>query len=169
MSAASAALVTATVGNGLVAGLFLGFTCAVMPGLRRVDDAAFVATMRSVNRAILNPLFGVVLVGTPVATVAAVVLGWTRVDDAGGADGAGSALPWLVAGLAGTVLTLAITFAVNVPLNERLDRAPDDDDRLLAAARSAFERPWTRWNAWRTLTATAATALLAIGGLAARG
>ena len=44
---------------GLVAGLFAGFAYAVMPGLRRADDATVVQAMREVNRAILNPVFAV--------------------------------------------------------------------------------------------------------------
>ncbi|MGC5616639.1 DUF1772 domain-containing protein [Georgenia sp. Z1491] len=148
MSAGSAALAAATVGNGLTAGLFLGFTCAVMPGLARVDDAGFVAAMRSINRAIQNPLFGLVLVGTPLATVAATV--------------ARPASPWLLAGLVATAATLAITLARNVPLNVALDRASGGGPAQLTAARAAFERPWRRWNALRTLTGTAATALLAV-------
>ena len=47
-----ALLVASTLTTGLVAGLFYAFSCAVMPGLRRTDDAVLVATMTAVNRAI---------------------------------------------------------------------------------------------------------------------
>ena len=47
---------------------------------------------------------------------------------------------------------LAVTFAVNVPLNNRLNAATGDP----AAARAAFEAPWVRWNLVRTVLNTAA-------------
>ena len=52
-----AALIAATLGTGLIGGLFFGFATAVMPGLARTDDRTFVATMQGINEAILNPLF----------------------------------------------------------------------------------------------------------------
>ena len=50
-------LISSTVATGLSAGLLYGFACAVMPGLKEVDDRAFVAVMQSVNRRILNGWF----------------------------------------------------------------------------------------------------------------
>ncbi|MGO1562759.1 MAG: anthrone oxygenase family protein [Actinomycetaceae bacterium] len=145
-------IVAATVGNGLTAGLLLGFSCAVLPGLGRADDATFVTTFRVVNRAIQNPVFGLVFAGTPLVAAASVV-----------AVGVGdrSVMPWVVAGLAGSAVTIAITFARNIPLNDALDEAPTATAAGLRAARTAFEGPWSRWNAVRTLASTVATACLA--------
>src|SRR6478736_5782790 len=67
-------LIAATITTGLVAGLLFGFACAVMPGLRRVDDAEFVVVMQSINRRILNGWFLVCFVGAPLLTVAVGVL-----------------------------------------------------------------------------------------------
>ena len=64
-------LISATVASGLAAGLLYGFACAVMPGLKEVDDRAFVSALRSVNRRILNGWFLLTFVGSPVLTVAA--------------------------------------------------------------------------------------------------
>ena len=63
-------LIAATIASGLTAGLFYGFACAVMPGLRQVDDRAFVA-MQSINRRIINGAFLITFIGAPVLTVAA--------------------------------------------------------------------------------------------------
>ena len=59
---------------------------------------------------------------------------------------------WIVAGLVLYAAVLAVTFAVNVPLNNRLDAATGDP----AAARAAFEAAWVRWNLVRTVLSTAA-------------
>src|SRR3954451_10173744 len=66
-------LISSTVATGLSAGLLYGFACAVMPGLKDVDDSAFVAVMQSVNRRILNGWFLVTFVGAPVLTIGAAV------------------------------------------------------------------------------------------------
>ena len=125
-------LLAATAGTGLVAGLFVGFSVAVMPGLRRVDDAAFLATMRRINVAIVNPVFLLLFLGSPVLLVAAALV---RQRDT-----------WLLAATALHLVGLVVTFAVNIPLNNRLDSAADP-----APARADFERPWTRAHTVRTV------------------
>ncbi len=66
-----AVLVAATVGNGLLAGVFFGFSSGVVPGLRRVDDRSFVTVVRAVNLSIVNGLFLLVFLGAPILTMAA--------------------------------------------------------------------------------------------------
>ncbi|MGH3838754.1 MAG: hypothetical protein ACRDSG_06445 [Pseudonocardiaceae bacterium] len=51
------ALVAATLATGLQAGLYYAFAVSVMPGLRRIDDRAFVEAMQQINVAIINPWF----------------------------------------------------------------------------------------------------------------
>ena len=135
----------ALVGTGLVAGLFLTFSIAVLPGLQRLPPARAAAAMQQINRAILNPLFGLVFGGTAVASVIVAV----------------TALPGDPLRFLAALLTLVggyvVTFAANIPLNNALDRAEPD-----AAAWERFAGPWTRWNHLRALTTTAATVLLAL-------
>lgn len=144
-------LVAATVTTGLSAGLFNAFSVAVMPGLARVDDRAFVETMRAINVAILNGWFAVVFVGPVLLIGAGVVAQW--------GDGS-PALPWTVAAGALYAATLAVTGGANVPRNVRLDAPPPGQPP--SATRAAFERGWVRWNLVRTVTATAAFAALVI-------
>lgn len=141
MSWSGAALVAGTVTTGLIAGLFAAFSYAVMPGLAGTDDATFVSSMQRINVAILNPVFGLCFGGALVLTALAVLLGRDRA-------GAG----WIVAGLVLYVAVLVVTFAVNVPLNDRLDAATGDP----AAARAVFETSWVAWNHVRSLLCTAA-------------
>lgn len=150
---AGAALLAATITTGLMAGLFAAFSYAVMPGLGRASDLAFVEGMQRINAAILNGWFGVCFGGALLASVAATLLHLGR---------GRPALPWIVAGLVLYGLTLAGTFAVNVPLNDRL-LAAGDPARIgdLAAVRAAFETTWVRWNVVRTALCTAGFGCLA--------
>jgi len=141
VSWSGAALLAGTVATGLMAGPFAAFSYAVMPGLGRTDDATFVQSMQRINVAILNPFFGLCFGGALVLTALAVLLHRGRAP-----------LSWIVAGLVLYVLVLVVTFAVNVPLNNRLDAATGDP----ATARAAFEAAWVRWNAVRTVLCTAA-------------
>jgi uncharacterized membrane protein len=148
-----ATLVAATVATGLLAGLFWSFTVAVMPGLRQVDDRAFVATMQRINVSIVNPVFLLVFLASPILTLAAALF------QLGAADRA--ALPWAVAGFVLATATIVITFGANIPLNNALDAAgPPEQVGDLAAVRERFEARWVRLNNVRTLTSTAAFACL---------
>ena len=144
MSWSGAALLAGTVTSGLMAGLFAAFSYAVMPGLGRTDDATFVPSMQRINVAILNGWFGISFGGALVFTAVAAGLHLGRANR--------SVLPWIVAGLVLYAAVLVVTFAVNVPLNDRLNAATTD----FAAAREAFERSWLRWNHVRSVLSTAA-------------
>ncbi|MGW4661925.1 anthrone oxygenase family protein [Streptosporangium sandarakinum] len=146
----SAALVASTLAMGLTAGLFAAFAYAVMPGLGRGGDRTFVEAMRQINVAILNGWFALAFGGALVLTLLAAAL-HLRGDSR-------SALPWIVAALVLYGLVLAVTFAVNVPLNDRLAAAGTGD---LAAAREHFEAAWVRWNVIRAAASTAAFGCLA--------
>ena len=145
MSWSGATLVAGTITTGLMAGLFAAFSYAIMPGLARTDDATFVAAMQRINVAILNPVFGLCFGGALALTALALVL-------RRGEPGAG----WILAGLLLYAAVLVVTFAANVPLNNRLDAATGDP----GAARAAFEAAWVRWNLLRSLLNTAALGCL---------
>ncbi|WP_433289421.1 DUF1772 domain-containing protein [Pseudonocardia sp. CA-142604] len=147
------ATVVAAVGSGLMAGLFFAFSAAVMPGLRRLRPEVGAAAMQAINRAILNPVFGVVFGGTPLLcllmAVAAPFSSWT---------GAG----WIVAGAVLHVVgSFGLTMVANVPLNNRLDAADPDSPAGVAVWADYLVR-WTAWNHVRTALCAAATAALAL-------
>ena len=137
-----------------MAGLFYAFSIAVMPGLARADDRAFVEAMQRINVAILNGWFALCFIGAVLFTAISAVLHL-------GADGR-PALPWILAALVLYGAALVITFRVNVPLNDALVAA-GEPDRItdLAAVRERFEPTWVRWNAARTVAGTAALGCLA--------
>ena len=134
-------LFAALLTTGLMAGLYLAFTIAVLPGIARSDDNTFVAAMRGMNAAILNPVFGLVFGGPLVFGVVALL---TRLPD-------GDAISSIASALSVYVPTLVITGVVNVPLNNRLDSTEPPE-----AARALFEQRWVRWNVVRTVLCTLA-------------
>lgn len=149
-------LCIATVVAGVGAGVFLAFSSAVMPGLRRVDDRAFVAAFQAIDRAILGPLYlGGVFLGTLALTVAAALLHLGAEQRA--------ELAWIIAAAALHVAVIGITGAVNVPSNDALRAAGDPAAIDVAAARAAFdERRWSRWNHVRGALSLATAAFLVV-------
>ncbi len=138
----AAALLGGTAATGLVAGLFLAFSTAVMPGLARSADRTFVETMQAINVAIINPVF-VVVFCAPLVLLAVAAFG-------------DRARAWVVAALVLYVLCFAITRAGNIPLNDALAGAGlPDDPAAITAAREAFEAPWNRLHVVRTLAVLA--------------
>ena len=142
------------IGSGLMAGLYFAFSTAVMPGLRRLSPAAGAAAMQQMNRAILNPLFGLVFGGTALVCLLLAV---------GAPLGGGAGTAWIVVGaLLYLVGSLGLTMAVNVPMNNRLDAA-DPAGAEGARIWADYLSRWTAWNHVRALACTAATAALTIG------
>jgi uncharacterized membrane protein len=141
-------LVPATAGTGLLAGLFYGWACSVMPGLGRADDRAFVESMQQMNEAIQNPVFFATFLGAP-ALVAGALVSARRA-------GSREVVRWIAAALVLHAIALGVTFAFNIPLNDELMNAGDPGGIAdLARVREDFERPWVAWNIVRTLGVTA--------------
>lgn len=153
----SVCLVIATLLCALVAGFLFAFAVVVMPGLRRLPDAEFLAAFCAMDGVIQRnqPLFMVVWVGSIPALVAAAVLGYGELE--------GAARWMLVAAAALYLLGVqAPTFVINVPLNNQLQRL--DFAKIDAAgchsARLGFERRWNRSNVARTVAAVVVAGLL---------
>src|SRR5687768_14442761 len=104
---------TAAIGSALLGGLYFAFSTAVMPALNRRPDSEAAAFMQEVNRVIQNPLFLLVFCGTAIACF--LVAGSAIVEP----DGARSLRA--TGGLVG-LSAFVSTAAVNIPLNNRLDR-----------------------------------------------
>ncbi|WP_236866724.1 anthrone oxygenase family protein [Brevibacterium daeguense] len=151
----------AIVTNGLLAGLFFAFTCAVTVGFRDVDDRTYIQAFRAINTAILNRRFLLAFFAAPLtAVVSAVLLPWR---------GNPTPLLWLGLGAICSALTFLITAAVNVPLNRALDRATVSSEAHVRDARQQFEPRWNRWHHTRTLTSTAALVSFALAVVLERG
>lgn len=70
-----------------------------------------------------------------------------------------------MAGAALSVLSVVVTMAFNVPLNNRLDALDPAGLSVADAARewAAYYGPWTAWNHVRTVAPLVGAALLLIG------
>ncbi len=127
--------------SGLLAGVFFVFAVAIMPALSGADDHTFEVSMNRINVSIVNPVFVLVFFGAPVLAVLAAVM---------------VRAPLLYAAATLAVITLLITIAANIPLNNQL---------AAGAGRPGFEQVWVRWNVVRTVTGIGSFAsLLASAG-----
>ena len=132
-------LLVALIGSGLMGGVFVAFSVAVMPALARRPAAEAVAMMQAVNRVIVGPAFLLLFLGTGVVAAAAAVL------DTGAVVGAALYL-------AGA---LGVTMVVNVPLNNALEADGE-------ATWARYQRRWTAWNHLRALASTGAAVALSV-------
>jgi uncharacterized membrane protein len=135
------------VGTGLMAGLFLAFSTAVMPALERLPAHEGAAAMQHINRDIQNPWFVVAFLGSTIAAGAvAVSTVWTWDEGSPGLRLAGGAL--FVLG------NFVVTVAYHIPRNDRLDRS--------AAYWSTFLDEWVPANHVRTVLAASGCILLVL-------
>jgi uncharacterized membrane protein len=140
----------ATVGSGLLAGVFFAFSAFVMSALRRLPDQDGAAAMRSLNVTAQRPPLMIALFGVSVLCVVVIVRAvtdWSR-------PGAG----WLLAGALLTVVgAVVVTAVVNVPLNNRLNAG--------TVAWSDFLAGWMPGNHARTVLCLAGCAALVAGAI----
>ncbi len=144
----------ATLGCGLVAGVFFAFSTFVMNALARIKPEQGIAAMQAINITAINPLFMVALFGTAVACIFLVVSSlfrWHQTD----------AVYLLVGSLLYLVGTLGVTIVFNVPLNEALARVEPSSTQG-ANLWVNYLANWTIWNHVRTAAALAAAASLTI-------
>ena len=150
-AAASAILLLATLGSGLMAGLFCAFSNFVMRALAGLPAPAGIAAMQAINRVILNPLFYSVFFGTALLCLVLVAAGAAGMEGVSG---------WAVFGSAVYVVgCFGVTAAFNVPLNNHLaavDPNADEGAQLWAD----YLTRWTWWNHVRSLATLVSTAAL---------
>jgi uncharacterized membrane protein len=151
------ALVIAAFLCALVAGFLFAFAVVVMPGIKRLTDRGFIEAFQVMDGIIQEgqPVFTAVWVGSAVALVVAAAFGLGHGDAAG---------RWLLV-IAAVAYLLGVqlpTFVVNIPLNNRLQSMDLEaaDAAEQATARAVFEARWNRWNAVRTVVASAVVLLL---------
>jgi uncharacterized membrane protein len=148
-----AAAFCATLGCGLMAGVFLAFSSFVMSALARLPAPQGIAAMQSINIRAITPVFMSVFLGTAVVCVFLIAAALIS-PPASGAE-------YLIAGgavyLVGTFL---VTIVFNVPRNNQL-AAADPQTETAARLWSEYLRSWTAWNHVRTVASLAATGILA--------
>jgi len=157
MTVLQTALVVATFLCSLVAGFLFAFAAVVMPGIRSLDDGAFIRAFQTIDRVIQNnqPLFVLVWVGSVLAVIVAGVVGVWALSGTARVATAVAALIYVL----GVQLP---TFTVNVPLNNQLQRlnVTTMNETARHDARQMFEARWNRWNVLRTVCASFVSVVL---------
>lgn len=144
----------AIVATGLMAGVYFIYAVAIMPGLRRLDDGAFVASFQETDRAIINPTF---LATFFAPTALCGISAFTEQGEPG--------YRWVLVALVLNAAIVAITMAVNVPLNDALKARGGVTGPDATAARQAFrEGRWVTWNWFRTVANVGALVSLTLVG-----
>jgi uncharacterized membrane protein len=144
-----------TIGCGVMAGVYLIFSIAIMPALNRLAPAEGIRAMQKINVVIVNPLFMLVFLGTAIVSIALVVMTIVRRN---GDNGSTANHVYLIAGAVLYVVgSIVVTVAFNIPRNDSLD-ALDPTAVGAAEAWSSYVREWTAWNHVRTLLTLASTA-----------
>ena len=153
------ALILAALLCSLVAGFVLAFALVVMPGIGSLNDREFIRAFQVIDRVIQNnqPIFMLVWIGSVVALVTSTMLGIAQLAGTGR----------LLMIFAALVYLLGVqwpTFAINVPLNNKLQTLDVDavNEATRKEARKDFESRWILWNSTRTAFASLASALLMI-------
>lgn len=137
-----------------MAGLFAGFSYAVMPGLKILDDRNWIAGMQHINKVIVNGWFLPAFLGSVVFTAAALALNWFAGDR--------SVSPWIAIAFVLALVMFIGTAAVNVPMNDRLEAAGDPSAIAdPAALRASIEAKWIAWNTVRGVAALGSLLALA--------
>jgi uncharacterized membrane protein len=151
----SAAFTTA-----LIAGLFYAYACSVNPGLAQLDDRAYIAAMKSINIAIINPVFLFSFIGTLLLLPLSTYLQYQQ----------GVSLRFwflLAATLFYGIGTFGVTVAGNIPLNEALAHfdLQSASANVINKQRMAFELPWNRFHMIRTVAGIIALILVILACL----
>ena len=127
----------------LVAGLLFTFAVVAMPGLAKLSDREFIRAFQVMDGVIQDrqPLFVVVWVGSVVALVLALVMGFQQEDD--------FTRGLLIAAAALYLFGVQLpTARVNVPLNNEIQSVEVDaiGETERKEARERFEARWNRSN-----------------------
>jgi uncharacterized membrane protein len=147
------------VGCGLMAGLYFAFSTFIMTAFGRIDQAAGIAAMNSINKVIVQSVFLPLFMGSTATCLLLAVLGLFRWNEPG-------ALAMIAGGLLYVVGMFVVTMIFNVPLNNALATAnPASPEGQTLWTR--YLSDWTWWNHVRTVASTLAFGLF-IAAIAAR-
>ena len=147
-------MIVATIsGSGLVTGLLFAFSNFVMSALADLPSEKGMFAMQRINEKIINPIFMLLFLGTPVLCLLMVVIFGQKISDSG-------SVFLLVGALAYLIGPFGITMLFNVPLNNQLARANTSDaDEIWPM----YQKRWQWWNHIRTYIGVVSIVFMAIG------
>ncbi|TPQ41237.1 hypothetical protein C2U70_03625 [Bradyrhizobium guangdongense] len=139
------------IGCGLIGGLYFAFSAFIMTALGRIDQAAGIAAMNSINVEIVRSLFMPVFLGTTLSCAVLVVMGLLRLNEPGAAA-------MIIGGTAYVIGMFVVTAVFNVPLNNAL-AAVQPSSAEAASLWATYLKDWTFWNHARTVASLGASVL----------
>lgn len=146
-------VVVVIVGAGLVTGVLFAFSNFVMLALADLPNDKGMFAMQRVNEKIINPVFLVLFLGTPILCFLIAIRSTLQLD------APGSTL-LLMGALAYLIGPFGITVLFNVPLNNQLAKAePFAADEVWPV----YQKRWQSWNHMRTYIGVLSVLLLAAG------
>ena len=143
----------AITGAGVVTGLLFAFSNFVMRAFAELPNDKGMFAMQRVNEKILNPVFLILFLGTPILCV---LIAFTSVLQLGSSG----SLYLLIGALAYLVGPFGITVLFNVPLNNKLAEV---DLSVADEIWPVYQKQWQRWNHIRTYIGVVSIVLLATG------
>ncbi|WHI59986.1 DUF1772 domain-containing protein [Mammaliicoccus lentus] len=142
---------TASLGSGLIAGLFFAFSAFVMKALYRLPPEQGISAMQSINSVVLNRLFFTVFMGTSLVCFLLVIISLLNWQEP-------IAIYIFVGSLFYLLGSLLVTAVYNVPLNDALTNVIATDAESLELWKEYYLK-WTSWNHVRTISSLASSAL----------
>ncbi len=119
------------VGNSIISGIFFSFSNTIMKALAKNPSNNGRQVMNDINRVIINPIFMLLFLGTPLLAVLLLF-------------GSGFSDLWINLATLGHIIgSFGVTVTQNVPRNNRLEKT-DDYWRT-------YLKEWTFWNHVRTV------------------
>ena len=146
-------IVVSILGAGLVTGLLFAFSNFVMKALADLPSEKGMFAMQRINETIINPIFMVLFLGTPILCSVIVVNAGLKINEPGN-------LFLLVGALAYVIGPFGITMLFNVPLNNLLARADVSNSNDIWPM---YQKKWQRWNHIRTYIGVISVVFMAIG------
>jgi uncharacterized membrane protein len=146
-------IVMAITGAGIVTGLLFAFSNFVMRALADLPNDKGMFAMQRVNETILNPVFLILFLGTPVLCVLIAL-------ESALALGSSGSLFLFIGAVAYLIGPFGITVLFNVPLNNKLAKVEQSDaDEIWPV----YQKQWQSWNHMRTYIGVVSIVLLAAG------
>ncbi len=142
------------IGCGLMAGVYFAFSGFIMNSFARIETAAGIVAMQSINDVILRSAFMPIFFGTSVGSVVITITAFLDLAGPG-------AILKLGAGALYFIGMFVTTLLINVPLNNDLKHAAPYSAHG-AGIWDVYLQKWTRWNHVRTIASLVSSILFFI-------
>ena len=148
-----AIVIAAITGAGVITGLLFAFSNFVMQALAKLPDDQGMFAMQQINEKIINPIFVLLFLGTPLLCAIICVNALLSLGSSG-------SLFLLIGASLYLIGPFGITMLFNVPLNNQLAEGSLED---ASKHWPDYQIRWQRWNHVRSYIGILAIVLLATG------